>query len=38
MNSVPDKTRLAVKRYRDYFKEDKKNIRINTKKHKKQNK
>ena len=33
-----NKTRLADKRYRDKLKKDKKEIRLNTKKHKKQNK
>ena len=32
-----NKTQLAEKRYRDKVKKDKKEIRINTKKHKKQN-
>ena len=31
-------TRLAEKRYRDKLKKNKKDIRLNTKKHKKQNK
>ena len=38
MNSVTNKTRLAEKRYRDKLKKDKKEIRLNNKKHKKQNK
>ena len=33
-----NKTRLAEKRYRDKLKKDKKEIRLNNKKHKKQNK
>ena len=33
-----NKTRLAEKRYRDKLKKDKKEIRLNTKKHKTQNK
>ena len=33
-----NKIRLAEKRYRDKLKKDKKEIRLNTKKHKKQNK
>ena len=33
-----NKTRLAEKRYRDKLKKDKKEIRLNAKKHKKQNK
>ena len=32
MNSVTTKTRLAEKRYRDKIKNDKKEIRLNTKK------
>ena len=32
-----NKTRLAEKRYRDKLKKDKKEIRLNNKKHKKQN-
>ena len=38
MDTVTNKTRLAEKRYRDKLKKDKKEIRLNTKKHKKQNK
>ena len=38
MDSVKNKTRLAEKRYRDKLKKDKKEIRLNAKKHKKQNK
>ena len=38
MDSVTNKTRLAEKRYRDKIKEDKKEIRLNTKKHKKKKK
>ena len=38
MDSITNKTRLAEKRYRDKLKNDKKEIRLNTKKHKKQNK
>ena len=38
MDSVTNKTRLPEKRYRDKLKNDKKEIRLNTKKHKKQNK
>ena len=38
MDSVTNKTRLAEKRYRDKLKKDKKEIRLNNKKHKKQNK
>ena len=38
MNSVMNKTQLAEKRYMDEMKKDKKKIRLNTKKHKKQNK
>ena len=38
MDSATNKTRLAEKRYRDKRKKDKKEIRINNKKHKKQNK
>ena len=38
MDSVTNKTRLAEKRYRDKLKKDKKENRLNTKKHKKQNK
>ena len=38
MNSITNKTRLAEKRYRDKLKKDKKEIRLNNKKHKKQNK
>ena len=38
MNSVMDKFRLAEKRYGDKLKKDKKEIRLNNKKHKKQNK
>ena len=38
MDSVTNKTRLASKRYRDKLKKDKKEIRLNNKKHKKQNK
>ena len=37
MDSVTNKTRLAKKRYRDKLKKDKKEIRLNTKKHEKQN-
>ena len=33
-----NKTRLTEKRYRDKLKKDKKEIRLNNKKHKKQNK
>ena len=36
MNSVKNKTRLAGKRYRDKLKNDKKEIRLKTKEHKKQ--
>ena len=38
MNSVTNKTQLAEKRYRDKLKKDEKEIRLNIKKHKKQNK
>ena len=38
MDSVTNKTRLAEKRYKDKLKKDKKDIRLNTKKHKKQKK
>ena len=38
MNSEMNKTQLAEKRYRDKVKKDKKEIRLNTKRHKKQNK
>ena len=38
MDSVTNKTRSAEKRYRDKLKKDKKGFRLNTKKHKKQNK
>ena len=38
MDSITNKTRLAEKRYRDKLKKDKKEIRLNNKKHKKQNK
>ena len=38
MDSVTNKTRLAEKRYRDKLKKDKKEIGLNNKKHKKQNK
>ena len=38
MNSVMDEIRSAAKRYRDKLKEDKKEIRLNTKKYEKQNK
>ena len=38
MDSVMNKTRLTEKRYRDKLKKDKKEIRLNTKKHKTQNK
>ena len=36
MNSVTNKTQLAEKRYREKLKEDKREIRLNTKKQKKQ--
>ena len=38
MDGITNKTRLAEKRYRDKLKKDKKEIRLNAKKHKKQNK
>ena len=38
MDSITNKTRLAEKRYKDKQKKDKKEIRLNNKKHKKQNK
>ena len=38
MNSVTIKLRLAEKRYREKLRKDKKGIRLNTKKHKKQKK
>ena len=38
MNNVMDITRSAEKRHRDKLKEDKKEIKINIKKYKKQNK
>ena len=38
MDSVMNKTRLAEKRYRDKVKKDKKEIRLNTRKPKKQKK
>ena len=38
MDSVMNKTRLAEKRYKDKLKKEKKEIRLNAKKHKKQNK
>ena len=38
MNSVTNKTRLAEKQNRDKLKKDKKEYRINTKKHKKNEK
>ena len=38
MDSVTNKSQLAEKRYRDKLKKDKKEIRLNNKKHKKQNK
>ena len=37
MDGITNKTRLAEKRYRDKLKKDKKEIRLNNKKHKKQN-
>ena len=37
MNSILSKTHLYEKRYGDKTKEDEKEIRLNTKKHKKQN-
>ena len=37
MNSVTNKTRLAKKGYRDKLKRDKKELRLKTTKHKKQN-
>ena len=36
MDCITNKTRLAEKRYRDKLKKDKKEIRLNIKKHKKQ--
>ena len=38
MNSVRDKTRLAEKRYRYKLKTNKKEIRLNNRKHRKQRK
>ena len=35
MDSIMNKTRLTEKRYRDKLKKDKKEIRLNNKKHKK---
>ena len=35
MDSIINKTRLTEKRYRDKLKKDKKEIRLNNKKHKK---
>ena len=37
MESVTNKTRLAEKRYRDKFKKEKTEIRLNNKKYEKQN-
>ena len=38
MNSATNKTRLGEKRYGDKLKKYKKQLRLNTRKHKKQNK
>ena len=38
MDSIMNKTRLTEKRYRDKRKKDRKELRLNAKKHKKQNK